>query len=176
MTQTLKKINTKTSANDLIIDREVFDFGKYSWVYDNTVNGKPTISVQWLQWQGAEFRIVFNSSSKRDDALKALLYLFKPKFKHNKNDVYLYGKKYDFSIEKTISPLLLFKFLKNNFDAIELHLTPTSATTREFMYAKNWNLIQNEHTTKIYDRQNRYTGDYLIVTDSNEPLLSEELQ
>jgi hypothetical protein len=175
MTQSLKQKYTKINTNDIIINHDIFGFGEYSWVNTGYYKGQPTISVQWLQWQGEEFRIIFNTTSERDSALKSLLYSFKPKFKHNKNDVYLYGKTYDFSIEKTINPLSLFKILKKDFGAMELHLTPTSATVREFMYSENWNLIQNEHSTPIIDRNKKFIGDFLIVDDLNIKLLSKAL-
>ncbi len=103
-------------------------------------NGKQTIGVQVLLFQGCEYHIVFENEKDCLDAMDKLFRLFNPSVDINtaKNNKSLSGPHLEVLSKKMINPIALFTLVQSVYPQCELIWTPTTIDISKAILAINF--------------------------------------
>lgn len=131
----------------------------HSWIYLSQFDGKWTISVQYLDYQGPEFHIQFNDMDKADIVLQQLFQLFEP----NKKPEVEYGhgwskRNYEFTVKNCLNPTALLEFAQQYFDHAELVFTPKTFAMHNVLFGDKEALVREHYIHRnIEDVFKRYS-------------------
>ena len=152
----------------LFTNRVAFSFGAYSHISKTMFQNKPCVSVSYLRYQGAEFLIQFETTTKCNVILKSLFDEFHKGEKPYKHVGHGYNElQYHTEVNNCISPLGLLKLCQEVDPSAKLLFTPTTWQMRLFFFGDNATKVVNEHLEWISE-----SNSYTVYNDDIEQLLA----